>query len=289
MNKTLLIPALFPPFGLDQMVRLPALELILARGSWSPLAGQAVVEDWIVTPAQTLARSLNLEHGHWFYADPAHVRLEGSRALLMDAGQLSLADQEANALVTSLNRHFEREGLRFHVISPTQWLMQSQSPLSLETSWPPLWCAGRSLEYWLPTGAQQSLWRQRFNEVQMVLFEHPVNQQRAKNGLPTVDALWFWNRETTHLPQPHLLDALRRPAAYEDVEGWLQALLDLDRTLTPLLGALRRGELESLTLICPEGQLNTTIHLKRRALRWHFWKTTRPMAHYHAQSQLQNR
>jgi hypothetical protein len=289
MNITLLIPALFPAFDPGPIATLPALERILARAQWAPLPPQAVVEDWIATPARNRAPAPVQEAGHWWYATPAHVRLEGTRALFMDAGQLEITTGETEALLADLNRHFAAEGLHFEAPAPQEWLVQSTQPIALETSWPPLWCAGRDALHWLPTGPDQSRWRGYFNEIQMLFFEHPVNQQRMAQGLPTLDALWFWNREQLAAQPPQLLDALRRPAAYEAVEHWHQGLQEIEQALAPQLEQLQKGTLESLTLLCPEGRLNNAITLKRSSLRWHFWKPNRPLTHYHAHHQPQNR
>ncbi|MFO8025628.1 MAG: hypothetical protein R6U90_10795, partial [Thiohalophilus sp.] len=35
-------------------------------------------------------------------------------------------------------------------------------------------------------------WRRLMNEVQMLLHDHPVNQQRAAEGRLTVNSLWLW-------------------------------------------------------------------------------------------------
>lgn len=282
MNTTLLIPALFPAFAPGKELRLPALERILTRGRWTRLEAQSVTEDWQLSHATTRAQSLQRSSGYWLCADPAHVRVEGSRALLMDSGQLDISMEEAKLLVESLNHHFEQDDLRFFILNPRQWLVESGQPIGLDCTWPPLWCAGRNLEPWLPQGPDQTRWRRHFNEIQMLLFEHPVNQARQKNSQPTLDALWFWNRGNSAQTHPTLVDTLRRPAAYEDLDAWQNALTALDaEVFAPLLEQMHRGEIKSLTLLCPEGERNYSINLKGAQLRWHFWKIRQPLVDYY--------
>jgi hypothetical protein len=44
----------------------------------------------------------------------------------------------------------------------------------------------------MPQGTDGPDLRRLMTEVQMVLHEHPVNQQRAQRGVPALNALWFW-------------------------------------------------------------------------------------------------
>jgi hypothetical protein len=44
----------------------------------------------------------------------------------------------------------------------------------------------------LPTGNDASHWHQVFNEVQMLLFAHPLNDARETRGEATINSVWFW-------------------------------------------------------------------------------------------------
>jgi hypothetical protein len=117
----------------------------------------------------------------------------------------------------------------------------------------------------------------------MLFFEHPVNLERQKRSEPTLDALWFWNRGNARNNPPDLFPGLRQAAAYEETEAWEQALEQLEKeVLAPLLEKMRRGEVQSLTLLCPEGAHNYAVSVTATELRWHFWKINQPLHYYHA-------
>ena len=43
----------------------------------------------------------------------------------------------------------------------------------------------------MPTGEDARLWRQRLNEIQMLLFQSQVNRQREDNGRLTINGVWL--------------------------------------------------------------------------------------------------
>jgi hypothetical protein len=44
----------------------------------------------------------------------------------------------------------------------------------------------------LPSGADALTWHRVFNEIQMLLYDHPVNVEREQRGEPVVNSVWFW-------------------------------------------------------------------------------------------------
>ena len=51
---------------------------------------------------------------------------------------------------------------------------------------------GRHIEHHLPAGPAAPHLRQLMSEIEMWLFEHPVNQTRSAYAAPAVSALWLW-------------------------------------------------------------------------------------------------
>ena len=51
---------------------------------------------------------------------------------------------------------------------------------------------GRRVDPLLPHGPDARRWHGRFNETQMLLHEHPVNQRRESRGEPAINSVWFW-------------------------------------------------------------------------------------------------
>jgi hypothetical protein len=56
--------------------------------------------------------------------------------------------------------------------------------------------AGGDVQAHLPTGSDAGVWHRTFNEVQMLLHGHPVNEARESRGAPAVNSVWFWGGGT---------------------------------------------------------------------------------------------
>ena len=109
--------------------------------------------------------------------------------MLADSG--CVLQQEAAELVQTLNVHFAHEGLRWSAPHPRRWYLTGPaSPDIATTPWPS--AVGRSVDALLPRGPDALQWHRRFNEVQMLLHEHPVNQRRESRGEPAINSVWFW-------------------------------------------------------------------------------------------------
>jgi hypothetical protein len=59
---------------------------------------------------------------------------------------------------------------------------------------------GRNIDLYLPRGSRARDWRRLHNEAQMIWFDHPLNQQRAHQGLAPVNAIWLegWTPHPWH-------------------------------------------------------------------------------------------
>jgi len=52
--------------------------------------------------------------------------------------------------------------------------------------------AGKDVQNYLPAGGEALEWHRLFNESQMVLHEHAVNERREARGAPALNSVWFW-------------------------------------------------------------------------------------------------
>jgi len=127
MHCELLAPGLFAAPG---ELRLPSLELLLARGRCTS-AGSQGVEGWLqeafeLGDAPLAAGALTLlgangEPGErfWMRADPVHLRLMRDRLVLAPAAALRIPREEAAALCQALNLHFSAQlGLQMIIAAP---------------------------------------------------------------------------------------------------------------------------------------------------------------------------
>ena len=190
MHAELVVPGLL---GGGDGPRVPALELLLARGRRKDAEAQAL-EDWArdafelgdeAFPAgalSVLSSGANPGAEAWMRADPVHLRVLQDRAVVMPAEALELGADEARALCEALNAHFA--GMEFTPFQPRRWYARLPQTAVIDAGHP-LRFAGRDAEP--PTYAAALL-----TEAQMVLHAHPVNEEREARGAPPVNSLWLW-------------------------------------------------------------------------------------------------
>ncbi len=277
MRLSLLVPGLFPEIPDQDIPRLPVLETLLARGDLRFHEKPLMLEDWPESGEHSplaMVRAgvlgLGMDGRSWLCADPVHFHVEGDGLLLMDSHSFSLSHEEAEALILSLNAHFFPDGLHFHSVSPTQWVVGLDWVPEVTTTHP-LRRVGRSIDGYLPQGLQARRWRALINEVQMLLHEHPVNLSREDRGERTINGVWFWDTPAGR-HDARVLHMLRGPSAYGDGPGWAQAARSMDEEhLAPLVASVRTGQLEALDLVALEGRCTASLTLKRSHFR-RFWR-----------------
>jgi hypothetical protein len=202
-NVRLVIPDLFLPKAFAAEVsaelRLPALEKLLGRGRSEiiepvplenllcELFGVSCQADAPIAPVSAAFDGLGA--GCWLRADPVHLRLQRDRMLLLPNMQIS-AD-EAGQMCASLNGHFAGQGMEFFAPHPQRWYVRLDTLPRIRTR-PLSQVIGGDVRGALPTGEEAARWHQVFNEIQMLLFAHPLNEFRDARGALPINSVWFW-------------------------------------------------------------------------------------------------
>jgi len=215
----IVIPDLFLPEQLAAYacadLSLHALEKLLARGHSEPL-NIDTLEDWLcgkfgvgefaIAPLTLLADGVPPGSAYWLRADPVSISLQRDQTILQ--ADVALTGEEAGQLCASLNAHFAGDGLCFLAPRPQRWYVQlDRAPVMGTHSLPQV--VGADVHAHLPYGADALRWHSVFNEIQMLFYEHAVNQSREQRGEPSVSAVWFWGggNKTENLLQPFAMVA----------------------------------------------------------------------------------
>ena len=82
-------------------------------------------------------------------------------------------------------------GWLFGLAAPNRWFAQIRSVPELTTH-PPSAALGKAVLAFQPDGPDAGRWRRWQNEMQMLLFEHPVNLAREARGCTPVNSVWLW-------------------------------------------------------------------------------------------------
>ena len=266
LRMIILVPHLFPAARLLEAatpgLALPALQTLLARGTRiacpdegteAALCSAMGIErqqDWPLAPL-TAAADGGSGTGYWLRADPVHLRVMRDRIVLADSQAFTLTQQEAAALVASIREHFG-DSLSLQPLHPTRWYLHFAQPPDLRTT-PLSVASGRDIQPLQPQGEDARRLRSVLNELQMLLFEHPVNQAREARGELPVNSLWLWGGGSLpavpgDAPTLYANDATVRALAAFCGAGSFPLPLQLDAAL------LRPKRLVLLDALTPAGQ-----------------------------------
>lgn len=180
---------------------VPAMERFLSRAHVEPAAAERLdamlLAAFGVAPGTGVAPFAYLgDRGvprgrYCMRADPVYLQADQDRLLLFAGDGLDVRDAEAQQLAALVNDHFQDRGWRFEAVTPERWYLCLEQAPDVHTV-PLDQVVGRDINARLPGGPHGSHWRAALNEVQMLLHENPMNQQRQQRGALPINSVWFW-------------------------------------------------------------------------------------------------
>jgi hypothetical protein len=207
MHFTLIASDLIPPptfIAAPDLPPMPGLQSLLARGEVKKSAGKFLEEACLselglvfvasnpVAALTLLADGGTPEHDTWLRADPVHLHVSRDNVQLLDSHVLKPTQEEADAIVKTLNAHLASDGLTIEAHDAARWYIcipEAETPVTT-----PLWRAnGANVFDHLPEDTVGNInWRRLQNELQMLLHDHPVNAAREARGELAINGIWFW-------------------------------------------------------------------------------------------------
>ena len=233
---------------------------------------------------------------------PVHLVAGMTHVRLGPNGIQPIDGSEARDLAGDFNRVMGGDGVRLQAGSLGGLFCLWDQPI-LATTYDPKAAMDQDLWDFLPVGRDGARLRRLMSEIELWLFDHPVNLARAVRGLPAISSLWLWGGgpSISELPVFHgwsagddplfgvyatrseyptgesrgscestsgvvVLDTAPGAAAWADAER---------RWLRPAVIALKRGRLSRLTL----SAANRRFAIRSASL-WRFWRRGRPWWEY---------
>jgi hypothetical protein len=193
-----------------------------------------------------LTRQLDLPEGpdgYWLRADPVHLRPDRDRVMLFDASSIGLRDDEAQTLIASLNEQFGEDGLRFYKGTASRWYVRLDATQDIVTTPLALVC-GQDMHPYLPHGADGLKWHRIMNEIQMLMYTHPINDQRELAGQSTANSVWLWGEGAKPQRLRRPFDVVIADSATSQALGVLSGA-----TVTSLADGLGAGVASGNTLL----------------------------------------
>ncbi|MBC7995905.1 MAG: hypothetical protein H7Z15_21980 [Rhizobacter sp.] len=188
----------------------------------------------------------------WGLLTPVHWHVGADQVSLPDPQALHLSAQESHTLFEAVLPLFESEGWVMAWGAPTRWYAAHDSLDGLASASIDR-VIGRNIDLWMPTTPQARLIRRLQNEVQMLLYQQPLNDARVGQGALPVNSFWLsgCGRAQPDPAPAGLLqnDSLRASALSSDWAAWADAWSALDAgDVQQALKRARQGEPVTLTL-----------------------------------------
>lgn len=322
------IPELFLPQAVMDAVckdlKLPALERVLARARVEPLPVAALeawlcgafgVKDGAIAPVMLEADGLKAADAYWLCATPVTLHIRRDQLVLQP--DIPISQEEADELCAGLNAHFAADGLHFFAPRPDRWYLRLDRQPGMSAV-PLAEVAGRNIHEFLPQGEEALRWHGVLNELQMLLFNHPVNAAREARGDFAVNSVWLWGggvagkassayarvfgdaglaaafAHAAGTPFEGVREACPEECAgdvlavFENLRGalkagdlarWRAEVQTVEAYCASLLAALKGGRLDSITLDVLGGNASRRFVLTR-GLERKFWLRPKSLARY---------
>jgi len=206
----------------------------------------------------------------WAFISLCNWHVSNGQVTLGDPAHLALDTDTDAVLFNAMQPFFAEDGIDLLPYKPGQWLARSPLFADLRTASLDR-VIGRNIDPWLvgcETGAERlslaaKLVRRLQNEMQMLLYTHPVNDHRRL----TINSFWVHGTGTLlsdakaasvdassaakplAYPAPNVVQTLRSSALQQDFIGWLEAWHSVDaEVIAPLLARVAAGEPQRLVL-----------------------------------------
>jgi hypothetical protein len=195
----------------------------------------------------------------WAFITLCNWHVSNGQVTLGDPAYLQIDEAKDATLFKAMQSFFAEDGIALYPYKPGQWLAQSPLLADLPTASLDR-VIGRNIDPWL-VGSHVAadalrpaakLLRRLQNEMQMLLYTHPVNDDRSL----TINS--FWVHGTGALPseankpalqEPAVIHTLRQSALQQDLIGWLEAWQHVDaHVVAPMLARVAAGERQRLVL-----------------------------------------
>jgi hypothetical protein len=186
--------------GADAPVRAPLLERLLARaepavsiGDWRADALRQIAPEGGELPciAALAASAIDVRAAWVAVATPVHLVAGMSAVSLAEDGILELERAQADELARDFNELFADADVRLVPARDGVLLWLFDAALRVDCT-PPDEMLGEDIGRHLPSGPDGARVRRLMSEVEMWLFEHPVNAERRAESRPAVSGLWLW-------------------------------------------------------------------------------------------------
>ncbi len=270
----------------------------------------SAASDYPIAALSAQAENFDTENAYWFCAEPVHLALQRDAFTLHEEVPLSISAVHAQEILHTLNHHFKEDGLQFFLGASGAWylkithLFEQFTPVKTHFS---QMAIGKNIHSWMPEGQAAHKWRAMLNEIQMLLFEHAVNQAREQAGELAINSFWISGGGFMPPKSSEKLEALLLVSNHSFYKGLAQYFHAQYALLPNALSALSQKNCQSMRMFLPMQSSNHLIAEVVHALKskkisqlilnigfyektliaelypidfYKFWRKTKPLSHF---------
>jgi hypothetical protein len=197
----------------------------------------------------------------WAWLTPCHWQVNADHVRMAAPADTQISDEESITLMEAMRAYFAEDCITLHGLLQGNWLASGEVFRNLPTA-SLARASGGSVDHWIARDAQAAPLRRLQNEMQMLVYSHPVNDTRTAQRLLPINS--FWISGTGSLPSGYapmqnatVRHDLSGPVSQDDAAAWQTAWQAIDeQALRPLLEQARSGQPVQLTL-CGENAAQT--------------------------------
>jgi hypothetical protein len=124
---------------------------------------------------------------------PCHWQVGMNEVTLLNPQELALNEDESRQLLSAIQPYFEEDGLQVVYESPLVWrvtgeLLDGLPLASIER------VVGQNIKPWMPEHQRAKTLQRLQSEMQMLLYQHPVNDERSLKARWSVNSFWLHRR-----------------------------------------------------------------------------------------------
>jgi len=200
---------------------------------------------YLMAQAQGLTTADDDINCHWLRADPVMLTVTHNGIYCRGNRVLNITLKERNSLESIVNDYFKERSIELILCTSNQGYLKYIGNAGCQFM-PLADVMGQDISQRLPSGDNATFWHQMLTDLQMLLHNCDVNQQRMNEGQPTISGFWLWaeaeySNETARQPlqqskiysdDPALSGALDLPITVQQLESLFESSKFNNRAIT---------------------------------------------------------
>ena len=241
----------------------------------------AQAQGWPDAGPWPMAAHRSGQAGAQAWITPCHWQIGMDQVVMLPPTLLQLQDDESQQLMQAMQPWLAEDGLQLRWHDALHW--QVHGPMLAQVRCASLArVSGANIRPWLTDGSLPGPLRRLQSEMQMLLYQHPVNDARLARGQLPINSFWLHGAgepravaSSSVVLHRDLLDA-----AQHGPEAWRAAWQALDATQLAPLAAAAPLPTDLRLSLCSQGTAITWAAAPRpwsQRLRQNLWQWLRPV------------